>query len=155
MSACRFEDITQQLHDFHKATEQLKKHMSSVSASGTANFLNQNFASPQHLIAAPADLGSWSIAAKSTLAAESQPGASEAASAQIGKEADHEAEAADRKPASLEALWGVAGVQLQDGAVSGRPQQSSRKVGILDEDELAEFSEETRALLRQIHAISL
>ncbi|BDA49731.1 hypothetical protein COCOBI_14-3510 [Coccomyxa sp. Obi] len=157
-----FEDITQQLHEFQKATEQLKKHMSSVSASGTAGFLDQSFATPQHLTAPSADVGSWTIAAKSGSAAESQPSASDAAVAQMGKEAEHEtatgAAAADRKAAgaSLEALWGDAGVQLQDGAVSaGRPQQSSREVGVLDEDELAEFSEETRALLRQIHAISL
>lgn len=152
---CRFEDITQHLRDFHQATEQLKKHMSSASASGTAAFLDQSFASPQHPIAAPADAGSWSIAAKSGPVAESQPGASEAAFTQKGEAAEHEAAADGRRAASLEALWGEAGVQLQDGARSGRPQQSSRKVGILDEDELAEFSEETRALLRQIYAISL
>ncbi len=150
---CRFEDITQQLHDFHKATEQLKKHMSS--ASETAGFLDQSFASPQQqLVAAPADAGNWSIAAISGLAAESQPGASEAASGQMGREAEHKVAADGREAASLEALWGDARVQLQDGAVSGVPQQSSRELGALDEDELAEFSEETRALLRQIHAVS-
>lgn len=145
MNACvyRFEDITQQLGDFQKATEQLKKHMSSAAAA-------ERFLSPQQLLAAPGNTGDWLDASEPVWALSASQNrlperASDAASAQRREHAESSPAAADSSLAAQPSIEG-----LKRGESVG-----VRSFSALHEDELAEFSTETQALLRQIHAISI
>ncbi len=150
----RFEDITQQLGDFQKATEQLKKQMKRAAASDSTQLLEHTFLSPQQLLAAEGPNRGWLDAEApppTLLSSQSRlpEGLPETVAAQHAQQG-HVAEA-DSALAAAEMSRDV----LEKGESERLQQQGSRVRSALQEDELAEFSAETQALLRQIHAISI
>lgn len=178
MNVClrRFEDITKQLGEFQRATEQLKKQISSSAASEEGQFLGLNTTPSQQLIAAtPGAENGWLTSAKPLLGASTgQRGQQEADShrsipevlgaRESGRLVEKASSGSDAEPrqvtgahANLQELWREAKFDLhpESGEPGALQQSSGRRAAALDEDELADFSQETQALLRQIHAIRI
>lgn len=162
---CRFDDLVQQMGDFQRATEQLKRQLRALPPSDESpppaapqlewtNTVDDHSRLENQDVSKARD--SAGAVQKQTSALGSQAEASmpgsHAANRGSAKGLDENGDTKEspwrgmRLSESLDALW------KESQPAAGKMQT---KASVVHDDELSEFSAETQALLRQIHAINI